>query len=105
MQNVFVDPHASRRRGNQERGQAHLPNHELITVFVDLRRKASNANSYHGADNLEVGKVGLPPLLVSPESFHSMATGPVLYSSTQMLVFLGSQKQPAVQMLRATRFD
>jgi hypothetical protein len=32
-------------QGNQERGQAHLPDHELTTVFVDLRRQGIEGKS------------------------------------------------------------
>ena len=41
-----------------------VPHHELITVFRSSPSRGINCNSHHGADNLGVGKVGLPPLLV-----------------------------------------
>jgi hypothetical protein len=51
------------RPRQKERGQAHLPNFELIRLEVLIGAgKAFNVKAFTQSKSLEVGKVGLPPL-------------------------------------------
>ena len=55
----------SPRSRRQERGQAHLPNPEVIkAVLVVFDRKAFKPGIYRATERAsQVGKAGLPPLL------------------------------------------
>src|SRR2546425_626256 len=54
----------------KERGQARLPNLELIKSSGIINAgKAFNVRATRKSKSLEVGKVGLPPLLGGPNTF------------------------------------
>src|SRR5687767_10762738 len=56
----------------KERGQAHLPDRELITVeLVVLNRKGFQLESTERPKVSCVGKVGLPPVPNCPDDFRS----------------------------------